>query len=149
MTEHSPFIFFCYFCREILQLMRNIYKNIFSLLLLIAGLVIFSHAVIPHDHHYDAACETEHHEHHDDEEEGRHPMHCHFLNDIVFDDVVLIGNQSGFNIPSTDLPDFHPVKIWVYNNLLARLAILEKHNLPDYSVFIKNSPTRGSPFFLV
>jgi len=127
--------------------MKQQYKNIFSLLLLIAGLVMLSHAVIPHDHHYDVACDTEHHEHHDTDHES--PMHCHFLNDVVFDDVVLSFNP----IIIKDLPVLYT---FIFNIIIedeslnqCNLQFIESDNLPDYLVLLEQSPTRGSPLQLV
>ena len=127
--------------------MKQQYKNIFSLLLLIAGLVLLSHAVIPHDHHYDVACDTEHHEHHDTDHES--PMHCHFLNDVVFDDVVMSFNH----IFIKDLPILFTV---IFSPIIegerlnqSNLQFIESDNLPDYLVLIEHSPTRGSPLQLV
>jgi hypothetical protein len=127
--------------------MNSIYRNFISILLLFAGVVIFSHSVIPHDHHYNATCDTEHHEHHDEGSES--PMHCHFLNDIVFDEVIISVNQIMVKdlqntiitlfslIPQTDIKANKGVR-FVY-----------KASLPDYQLFIKQSPTRGSPIQLV
>ena len=127
--------------------MKQQYKNIFSLLLLIAGLVLLSHSVIPHDHHYDVACDTEHHDHHDTDHES--PMHCHFLNDVAFDDVVLSFNP----IFIKDLPVLYT---FIFNTIIedkglnqSSLQFIESNNLPDYLVLIEHSPTRGSPLQLV
>lgn len=127
--------------------MRQQYKNIFALLLLIAGFVIFSHSVIPHDHHYDTSCDTEHHEHNENEHDS--PMHCHFLNDIVFDEVVL----SFSHIIIKDSPTLY---ILSFNELIideslecSSLLFINKGSLPDYIVHLEHKPTRGSPLQLV
>lgn len=127
--------------------MRKIYQNIFSVLLLFAGVVIFSHSIIPHDHHYDQSCDTEHHEHHDTDHDS--PMHCHFLNDVVFDDVVISSNQTVVNNNPSQY-----IILFSLNNLEEQTAkhclfLIKSDNPPDYQVFLEHSPTRGSPIQLV
>jgi hypothetical protein len=127
--------------------MKNVYTNIIGLLLFLVGLIIFSHAVIPHDHHYDLSCDTKHHQHHDTDHES--PMHCHFLNDIVFDDVVLTSNQvviRGLQLFFTYIFD---AIIEEYALVQSSLQFAKSDNLPDYLILIKHSPTRGSPLQLV
>ncbi len=127
--------------------MKQQYKNIFSLVLLIAGLVLLSHAVIPHDHHYNEVCDSQHHQDHDADHES--PMHCHFLNDVVFDDVILSFNH-------IDIKDFPVLYSFSFNTIIkdddiynTSLQYINLDNLPDYFVFIEQSPTRGSPLQLV
>lgn len=126
--------------------MRKQYQNIFSMMLLFAGIVIFAHSIIPHDHHFDMNIEAEHqqeqHENHDS------PLHCHFLNDIVFDKVVISFNQTVVkNIPALN------AILFSLNNSDEQaanhyLSIIKSDNLPDYQVFLAHSPTRGSPKLL-
>ena len=127
--------------------MKQQYKNIFGLVLLIAGLVLLSHAVIPHDHHYNEVCDSHHHQDHDADHES--PMHCHFLNDVVFDDVVLTYNQ-------VDIKYLPLLFTYVFDTIIENEGLLQSSlqfaksdNLPDYLILIKHSPTRGSPLQLV
>ena len=127
--------------------MNRIYRNFISILLLFAGVVIFSHSVIPHDHHYNTTCDTEHHEHHDDGDDS--PMHCHFLNDIVFDEVIISFNQVLIkDLPSSIITLFN---ILPQDELLTHenVSFVDSDNLPDCHAFIEHSPTRGSPLQLV
>jgi hypothetical protein len=76
-------------------------------------------------------------------------MHCHFLNDIVFDDVVLTSNQvviRGLQLFFTYIFD---AIIEEYALVQSSLQFAKSDNLPDYLILIKHSPTRGSPLQLV
>ncbi len=122
--------------------MNKYYKNITAVFLLIINLIIITHASIPHDHHYDIASDVEHH--HDDNSNGT-PFHCHFFNNIDFDEV-----------RTNDLTTIIKKITVVYTVSLSNLFNLDLHyqvkdiinqtdNLPDYCVLLTNSPTRGSP----
>ena len=118
--------------------MNKNYKNITSIVLLIVGLIIFTHSVIPHDHHYDFSSDVEHH--HND-----NPIHCHYFNNIDSDKV----RTNNFTNTMKELPVLYAV-------ILSNLFDLDLHsqvnnfislndNTPYYCVLISNSPTRGSP----
>jgi len=120
------------------------YKNIISIFLLITGLVMFSHSLIPHDHHYDNHIETTHEEHQEKDASGNEPIHCHFLNDIV-NNKISTSHQSIvkqitllFNyIPDLNL-DFE-------NTPVLKAIFYNDFYYPDYLTYIDISPTRGSP----
>ena len=126
--------------------MKREFKNIISFFLLITGLVIFSHSIIPHDHHYDVM-NTTHHEHHNDENSGSEPIHCHYFNEIIFDKTILSFNNQILKQIPTNFALIFDNKFSLDNNLSPKTLFFKKDNLPDYFVFIENSPTRGSPTF--
>ncbi len=106
--------------------------------MLIVGLAIFSHSLIPHTHHYNLADEY----HNDKDNES---THCHFLNLITIDKAI----QKTFNQKIT----IQPILLVV----LYHLNFEEKLNELSYFIksdsksnlltFISTSPTRGSPSF--
>ena len=125
--------------------MREIYKNTFAYILLIVGLIIFSHSIIPHDHHYTNVCETEHDAHQGHEDADNDPVHCHFLNDIIIDKAIT--NHSS-NI-TNHLPLLFTI---IYQNVeiddnqpLTVKRFLDDDGLHDRQTFIDVSPSRGSP----
>jgi len=126
--------------------MRELYRNIFLGLLLITGLVILSHSVIPHDHHYEVACETEHYENHN-ESSDNDPIHCHFFNDIVIEKVTVSFNK---NIVNQLLSVY---VVLIIDDINDSFEINKTFNidyfLPDNKVNIENSPTRGSPNHII
>lgn len=71
--------------------MKIFAKNTGLFLLWLAGLVIFSHEIIPHHHHFHSVYTSSHFNHHEDCEqthEGDEPFdgsdyHCHAFNDIT------------------------------------------------------------------
>ncbi len=127
--------------------MRDIFKIAMLSLLLVTSLVVISHSIIPHDHHYSIECEGEHQDHHDDSKSV--PNHCHFLNDIVFDDVVLTFNQMFFD----DVPIHLDVLVdnRLHNEVFSLKGIYYRETIIPYYflVFYESSPTRGSPFYSV
>jgi len=120
------------------------YKNTISILLLITGLVIFSHSILPHDHHYDNLTEVNHNEHQEKNKKGQEPIHCHFFNDIVINKIttsyqntikqitLLYSYISQFDF---DIEDNTIIKAIFYNDFY----------YPDFLTYIDISPTRGSP----
>ncbi|RLD68105.1 MAG: hypothetical protein DRI84_00535 [Bacteroidetes bacterium] len=124
--------------------MRDIFKIAMLSLLLITGLVVISHSIIPHVHHYSTECEIEHQEHHDDS--NSIPKHCHFLNDIVFDDVVLTINHIFFDNVPIHLDKLIDAKFPFEVFSSKGTHLLEKCNFTDFLIFFESSPTRGSPF---
>ncbi len=125
--------------------MRKKYENITSILLLIVGLVIFSHSIIPHDHHYNSSVSDIEHHHHNDNDSGDEPIHCHYFNNIDFDKV---RTNNVTNIIK-ELPILYTVifdEIFELDiNYQVNNYINLNDNLPDYCVLISISPTRGSP----
>jgi len=125
--------------------MREIYKNTFAYILLIVGLIIFSHSIIPHDHHYTEVCETEHDTHQGHEDATNDPIHCHFLNDIIISKAIS-------NINLNSINNLLLLFITIYQNdeiddnqSLTIIRFLDDDGLPDRQTFIDVSPSRGSP----
>ena len=117
------------------------------MLLLVAGLVIFTHSVIPHDHHYDVACDTEQHEEHSSQSDS--PMHCHFLNDIVFDDAIISLHQTDVEIMPLLFTFLFDIQFHIDNHQGNDLPNIETDHLPKEVDLISHMPTRGSPKQLV
>jgi len=125
--------------------MRKKHNNITLLFLLITGLVIFSHSIIPHDHHYSFKGDKEHH--HDEDATNHEPVHCYVLNEIIVDKPAASAGQSlADNLPMITTQVLS--SIFELNN-----PVFSKHPFPDNEVqpallvLIKTSPTRGSPLF--
>ena len=122
--------------------MNKYRQNIVSVFLLIISLLIITHSIIPHDHHYDIASDTYHH--HDDKTDGT-PFHCHFFNDIDFSEVRI----NGFTNIIKKTPDVYivvpsglfkvnlPFQFQSFVNLSTRFL--------EYCVLFSSAPTRGSP----
>lgn len=127
--------------------MRKKFKNIIAFFLLITGLVMFSHSIIPHDHHYNIIGNLSNYEHHNNEKSDNNPIHCHFFNDIVIDKIISNTNQNLFKYLTSNIKILLNTKLYFDNNPLTKTAFLNINNLPDYFVLIESSPTRGSPFF--
>ena len=118
--------------------MKRTFKDIFPILLLITGLVIFSHAVIPHDHHNDNS--IEHHEHNN----NSNSEHCHLLNHITIDKAISIsGKIASHN--RLDITATHVTGLCTKKPILTSIYLSDRVNLPDYFVCNKNTPSRGSP----
>jgi hypothetical protein len=125
--------------------MREIYKNTFAYILLIVGLIIFSHSIIPHDHHYTNVCETKHDAHHGHEDAANDPVHCHFLNDIIIDKAI--------TYHSSNITDHLPLLFTIIyqvdeiddNQSFTVIRFLDDDGLPNRQIFIDVSPSRGSP----
>ncbi len=62
--------------------MMRILKNIKLLVFLLVEIAIISHAVIPHDHHYDNEIESAHHK-----KDNGNLVHCYYLNHINSDKI--------------------------------------------------------------
>ena len=105
---------------------------------------MFSHSLIPHDHHYDNHLETTHEEHQEKDASGNEPIHCHFFNDVV-NNKISTSHQSIVKqitllyilISEFDF-DFENVSI------LKNIFHTDFY-YPNYLALLDISPTRGSP----
>ena len=121
--------------------MKQFSKNIKIYLLLIIGLVIFSHAVIPHDHHYNANSELEHNH---DHENSKSDFHCFFFNDIIKDETVSNVKISGLNIFSISFTLF--IEDYDNENFFFQTLFIDKTSYStNCFTYSKIYPTRGSP----
>lgn len=122
--------------------MKKIFKNTTLFFILIAGLVIFLHSLIPHNHHYNLADDLADEQQND---EDSVPIHCHFLDYVTVDQTtqktviqkvvqqpVLFVVLSSFNFKE---------------KLNKQPSFINSDPKSDLLTFIKTSPTRGSPFF--
>ncbi len=122
--------------------MEKIFKNTTLFFMLIAGLVVFSHSVVPHDHHYNLADDLADEQQNDEE---RVPIHCHFLDYVTVDQT----------IQKTAVQKIvqQPVLFVVLSGFTfeeksnTQTYFLKSDHKSDLSTFIKASPTRGSPYF--
>ncbi len=121
--------------------MRKEFKNSIPYFLLIAGVIIFFHAILPHDHHYaaDNTPRTTHSQHPDNS-----PIHCHALNDLITDFSKTGLNDQTIKILSESI---------IIQNIFSPVITESGHLIPfkpesSYHhrlAFISISPTRGSP----
>ena len=110
--------------------------------MLIAGLVIFSHSFVPHDHHYNLADDLAD-EHHNDE--NKEPLHCHFLDYVTADQTIQKTVVQKIAL--------QPVLLAVLTGFTfeeksdKQTPFIKSDHKPVLRAFIKTSPTRGSPYF--
>jgi hypothetical protein len=95
----------------LINMMDKIFKNIRIIILLVAGLAIIGHMIIPHDHHpadsiacQDDSCPVSNNR--SDHHSGL-PVHCHVCNDLASEKASLLLTiriiQSEFFIINSDL----------------------------------------------
>ena len=120
--------------------MKKDLKNRIPYFLLLAGIIIFFHTILPHDHHY-AADNTPQttHSHPDNS-----PVHCHTLNDLIIDFSKTGLTDQTIKILSESISIqniFPPVK--TENGFLIPFELESSYH--NRLAFISISPTRGSP----
>jgi len=120
------------------------YKNTISIFLLITGLVILSHSILPHDHHYDNHLETTHEEHQEKNTSGNEPIHCHFFNDIVIEKVS-ISHKSIVKPISLFILYITNISFNFTEDLGHKSFTNQAFHFPSKLFLSENSPTRGSP----
>ncbi len=127
--------------------MRKKIKNIITFFSLFIALVIFSHSVLPHDHHFDLACTHTHDDHNNDNSSENH-AHCHYFNNIII--------QKSHLASKIAIKKLEKVKIFAIKNILVQESLFVPKNDIDNSFYYPfseiltyTSPTRGSPFDLV
>ena len=110
--------------------------------MLIAGLVIFSHSLIPHDHHYTLANDLAKEHQHD---ENNEPLHCHFLDYVTADATI----QKTISRKIVQQPILFAIlfSISFEEELNPQTHSIISDKKPDLLTFIASSPTRGSPLF--
>jgi len=124
--------------------MATNYKNTISIFLLITGLVMFSHSLIPHDHHYDNHLETTNEEYQEKNEKGQEPIHCHFFNDIVIEKIS-ISHKSIVKPISLFIVYITNISFDFTEDLVNKSFTNQAFHFPDKIFLSPNSPTRGSP----
>ena len=118
--------------------MKKVLKNISLVALLLIGFAILSHAIIPHDHHYELASNLEHN--HND----KSPIHCHYLNHIDVDKITTNNFQK--------LVKHMPALMAVFSfdesntsNIFVDFIQQKIINTFLSDAILSISPTRGSP----
>ena len=124
--------------------MAKKYKNTISIFLLIIGLVIFSHSILPHDHHYENHLETTNEEHQEKNEKEQEPFHCHFFNDIVINKITS-SSQSIVKPISLFILYITNISFNFTEGFFNKSFTSQIFHFPDRLFLSKNSPTRGSP----
>ena len=120
-------------------------KNIHLIVLLLSGIIIFAHAIIPHDHHYAYNTETTKHSETQNHSDKNQLLHCNALNNLII------------LKPEIKINKIQEFKSFLGNDILKQLHIsdfkfTEKTitfpenylQLPKY-IFSKIEPARGSP----
>ncbi len=118
--------------------MKKVLKNISLVALLLVGVAILSHSIIPHDHHYELASNLEHN--HND----KSPIHCHYLNHIDLDKIT----TNNFQKIVKKLPALIAVFSFNENNIQKVFISFISHkalNTFHPNAILSISPTRGSP----
>ncbi len=124
--------------------MKIRYKNITSIFLLITGLVILVHLIIPHDHHYDNLSEETHNEHQEKNDKGQEPIHCHFFNDVVVNKAVVSYDNIVKQI-SILYAYVSELNFDFDHNTILNAIFYKDFYYPDFLAILSVSPTRGSP----
>ena len=125
--------------------MAKKYKNTISIFLLITGLLMLSHSVLPHDHHYDNFVEVNHNEHQEKNNKGQEPIHCHFFNDIVVDNSNSTANQNLVKQIILLFSYIPELNIDFENTPVHKTIFYDDFHYPNFPSYIDVSPTRGSP----
>ena len=119
-------------------------KNINLLILWFAGLIMFAHSVIPHDHHFD----FNHKKHHEESNSQKEPIHCFSFNDIISDNTTQktykVTNE---NILSSFYSNDNKFSFQDFENSW-KILFPNKNKFDCKIVFIENIPVRGSPFVI-
>lgn len=124
-------------------------KHTGKISVLIAGLIIFAHAVIPHHHHFDTidshaektTCETSNSEKHNDNPE----THCHALNIVVSEKAgnIAIATSHTLQLVFDLYIPQNSQDLEFERNPLTRLFSLE--SFPPKQIFLTNQSLRAPP----
>ena len=121
-------------------------KNTAVFFLGFAGLIFFLHSVIPHQHHYNIDPDTTQ-QATNDHSSGK-PLECHAFNDLAVD----ILNFASSIIPFPDTSEIFITEDSNHFSILVKQAVkavflVRNEKIPSF-VFLKSSPSRGSPSFV-
>jgi len=116
-------------------------KNINLIILWFAGLMIFAHALIPHDHHID----FNHERHQSESNSHEEPLHCFFFNDIISDNTTPEVNKITAEKTSNSFIDIEKKSPSLLFESFSKRLLSEKNTFKNQIVFIGNIPVRGSP----
>ncbi|NOY95457.1 MAG: hypothetical protein GXO81_03595 [Chlorobi bacterium] len=120
-------------------------KNTSIFFLWFAGLIIFSHAVTPHHHHFSPIIDYNYQVNHKDNDPENNPFHCHSFNNLAIDKVEIISNKSSIIKMMIDIAAINNICFQYFENPRKKIKLSNKNDFPLNIVFLKNSPTRGSP----
>ncbi len=127
--------------------MSKISRNTALFFILIAGLVIFSHGVIPHDHHFNAANDLLDRQNNGTNQNKIPLKHCHFLDFVTVDKVL--------KKHTVQQVVFQPTLLTAYSYIGhseqqgSNRHLLLSGVFPELELFAKNTPVRGSPFLIL
>ncbi len=123
-------------------------KHIITYFSLFIGLVIFSHAVIPHDHHFQIF-NNHSHTGDDDDNSGKNHAHCFYLNDVIIQKSDLssnIINQKHVNAKDIAIKG----NIKEQESLsLAEIVLNDNCYCFENDALLISAPVRGSPFHII
>jgi len=122
-------------------------KNIHLIFVWLIGLMLFTHGITPHHHHFDSIFEHASENNHSDGHSDEDPSHCHAFNDMVF-----VGSEDAVSVKTIDnFPmDFVLIKNLSeqYSEFLNKaFSFFEPDHGKPIQAFNSNTPTRGSPVF--
>ncbi|VAW20778.1 hypothetical protein MNBD_BACTEROID01-1131 [hydrothermal vent metagenome] len=120
-------------------------KNTSTFFLWLAGLIIFSHAITPHHHHFSPIVNYSHQVNHKDNPPEDNPFHCHSFNNLAIDKVEVISNKSSSIKIISDIAIINSTCFQYSKNPRKRICFSTNNDCLLNIVFLKNSPTRGSP----
>ena len=125
--------------------MKNINKNSIPVFLLLIGVVLFLHSILPHDHHYQDDAVLQHSEDNNPHQDEEEPLHCHFLNELIFNKTGSQQNDQLIKVIPTQLLVTSQIEIVVNECLIVTPKKFREINPSFEEVFFPCSPTRGSP----
>ena len=135
----------CIYIIRIFAAMIKKLGNISLFVLWFAGLLIISHAVIPHDHHSDYS--SDHHNKTEKSNSG-HFVHCSFLNSIIVENTVSVKNKVSENKKTPDTDNSEKFNCPVCVNTEFEIFFSYKKNFTKQVFYKENIPTRGSPVLI-
>ncbi len=125
--------------------MRKRIKNINLLLMWLIGLMFFTHAVIPHQHHFDSIYEhNQHGSTHNSEPHEESPLHCHAFNDLIIYKTVSFSNITASPVLTAIVVE-NCLHLQLIENSTEDITNSLQDKLPSKETLLKNTPTRGSP----
>lgn len=115
-------------------------KNINITLVWLIGLMLFSHAVIPHHHHFDSVFDHSH----QNEQSDSNSKQCHAFNYLLVDEARII---------TVDNSTYDNHLFAIFNNesdswftdANPKSVICQKLHISVVEFYFDNTPTRGSP----
>ena len=126
------------------MILRAKYINL-SLVWLIS-LMLLSHVLIPHHHHYDSVFEHQQNHDNDKQHSEDNATHCHAFNQLDIIKIQLTSDKSSIQKSFSSLASNSSFDAVIIETNTALLTF--QKTLYNKQVFYPDYPTRGSPSFI-